>query len=166
VLNEICHIVLPQNCQILHPFKIIVDNLDRVQEYAKTLCDNLTKAKRIFESKMNHPNSTLNRMSGHLSTIGIDGNHSTNDHDGSTNEAAKPKEEEDLEVAQEKVVHYGYFIQLLQKHLAHEIEVDKAIKAVTAEKIMFCHLWHLSYREKQSTIRMRTGTSLHRHPKS
>ncbi|KAI3336582.1 hypothetical protein HD806DRAFT_10349 [Xylariaceae sp. AK1471] len=71
-LNEITNIILPQNCQMLHPFKIIVDHLDNIQGYAKTLEDNLAKAKSIYESKLNQ-NGTLEVTNGVLPTTGSNG---------------------------------------------------------------------------------------------
>jgi hypothetical protein len=144
-LNEITNIILPQNCQMLHPFKIIVDHLDKIQAHAKTLKDNLSKAKNIFVSKI-EDDETSERTNGVLPATASGDTLTPSKHDmpiGEKVQGPKTKEEDDLEAAQEKVTHFQCFMQLIENNLAPEIEIAKAIKAGTAEKIMFQHLWHL-----------------------
>ncbi|KAF2189528.1 hypothetical protein K469DRAFT_747594 [Zopfia rhizophila CBS 207.26] len=144
-LNEITNVVLPRYCQILHPYKIIVDNLDGIKEYTKTLEDELTKVKVALASKVNDEGNQKKEKEP-LSPIEEKDGKPPTEKDSmipSKDKPSKTREEEDLELAQEKITHYQCFIELLETNLAPEIEVVNSIKARTAEKIMFCHLWHL-----------------------
>ncbi|KAI8635047.1 P-loop containing nucleoside triphosphate hydrolase protein [Xylariaceae sp. FL1651] len=144
VLNEIANVVLPQPCQFLHPFKIIVDNLEKILVYAKTLEDCLTKARSAIASEGNH-NDDSNHQVLSPSTEGGNGKPLVEEHPWAAikNKAAKTKEEKSFERAQEKHIHYQCLIELIQTKLASEIAVAKAIKNGKAKKIMFHHLWHL-----------------------
>ncbi|KAI0151812.1 P-loop containing nucleoside triphosphate hydrolase protein [Xylariaceae sp. FL1272] len=44
-LGDTTNVYLPQRCQLLHPFKILVDNFDKIQSQMKMLEDKLDKAK-------------------------------------------------------------------------------------------------------------------------
>ncbi|XXH01268.1 hypothetical protein Hte_007622 [Hypoxylon texense] len=125
-LNNLINIALPQKCQILHPYKIIIDNLDGIKEHMMTLEDELAK-------KELHDLSPVEGSDGKEKDI------KTQNED----KPAKTKAEEDVELAQEKVAHYKCFIELLETDLAPEVEVARSVRDGTAEKIMFCHLWHL-----------------------
>ncbi|KAI4858765.1 P-loop containing nucleoside triphosphate hydrolase protein [Hypoxylon rubiginosum] len=125
-LNNLINIALPQKCQILHPYKIIIDNLDEIKEHMKTLEDELAKKELHDLSPVEGSNRT-------------EKDSKTQSEDKST----KTKAEEDVELAQEKVAHYKCFIELLETDLAPEVEVVRSVRDGTAEKIMFCHLWHL-----------------------
>ncbi|KAH8704254.1 hypothetical protein BGW36DRAFT_404462 [Talaromyces proteolyticus] len=145
VLNETANVVLPQKCQLLHPYKIIVDNLEEIKGYEKTLEEELTNAKTALAFKANDsetealetkPEPPLKESNGTPPT-------EKDQTPPSKSKASKSKEEEDVELVQEKIAHYRCFIELLETNLAPEIEVANSIKDGTAEKILFCHLWHL-----------------------
>ncbi|KAI0165323.1 P-loop containing nucleoside triphosphate hydrolase protein [Hypoxylon sp. FL1284] len=125
-LNNLVNIALPQKCQILHPYKIIIDNLDGIREHMQTLDNELAKKE-------------LNQLSPVEENKDAEKDSETK----SDNKQPKSKEKQDVELAQEKVAHYKCFIELLETDLAPEVEVAKSVKAGTAEKIYFCHLWHL-----------------------
>ncbi|KAI1771509.1 P-loop containing nucleoside triphosphate hydrolase protein [Hypoxylon cercidicola] len=125
-LNNLINIALPQKCQMLHPYKVIIDNLDGIKEHMKTLEDDLAK-KELHQ---------LSPIEGHNET---DKDLKTQSDD----KKSKIKAEEDVELAKEKVEHYKCFIELLETDLAPEVEVAESVRAGTTEKILFCHLWHL-----------------------
>lgn len=126
VLNNLINIALPRKCQILHPYKIIIDHVDEIEGHMKVLEDELFKKE-------------LNQLSP------IEGCKEAEKDSKTQSKEKKPKTkvEEDVELAQKKVAHYKCFMELLETDLAPEIEVAKAVKERRIEKIMFCHLWHL-----------------------
>jgi hypothetical protein len=140
VLSEITNLFLPQRCQMLHPYKVIIDNLVKIKDYMKVLEDELEKAKTVIQTvtQTKQPKQPEDIKSKH-EPVSMK-QHADAHTEGKT---MKSKEERDLEVAQEKVDHYRCFMELLETNLALEIDVAKAIKTGTAARIMFCHLWHL-----------------------
>ncbi|KAI3318452.1 P-loop containing nucleoside triphosphate hydrolase protein [Xylariaceae sp. AK1471] len=140
VLSEITNLFLPQRCQMLHPYKVIIDNLVKIKDYMKILEDELERAKTDIQSTSQTKQSKQPEevKSKHEPV-------SMNQHVDAHTEGKTPKsrEERDLEVAQEKVDHYRCFMELLETKLALEVDVAKTLKTGTAERIMFCHLWHL-----------------------
>ncbi|KAF2969485.1 hypothetical protein GQX73_g4034 [Xylaria multiplex] len=136
ILSGITNLFFPERCQMLHPFKVIIDNLPEIRAQMKIIEDGLKSAQASFEETAQVKTFTLfeNEKSNQEPT----GTKSTNG-----NKAAKPKEEKELEVAQERFDHYKLFMKLIETHLAFEVSVAAAIKNGTMDRIMFCHLWHL-----------------------
>ncbi|KAI0478288.1 P-loop containing nucleoside triphosphate hydrolase protein [Xylaria cf. heliscus] len=139
-LGEITDLFLPPRCQMLHPFKVIIDNLVHIQAHGKVVEDELEIAKAAVQRMIDigqpalPTNMKSNQASGSMEL-----------HPDATNERkmAKFREKTDLEVAQEKFDHYRCFMELLETKLAIEVNVALAVKNRTLTKIMFCHLWHL-----------------------
>lgn len=125
-LNNLINIALPQKCQILHPYKIIIDNQDGIRDHMKTLEDELAQKELHQISPVEGPNDTEKPKTQSVEV-----------------KSTKAKKDEDVELVQEKIAHYKCFIELLDTDLAPELEVARAVRDGTAEKIMFCHLWHL-----------------------
>jgi hypothetical protein len=144
-LNEITNVVLPRKCQILHPYKIIIDHLDGIKKHTKTLEDELLKAKAILDAKVSKGEV---KMDGSVPPSPIEGKDGPlpkekESKNPNKDKTSKSREEEDVELAQEKIAHYRCFMELLETDLAPEIKVSNSVKSGTAEKILFCHLWHL-----------------------
>ena len=136
VLSDITNVFLPSHCQMLHPFKVIIDNLPKIEAHMKIIEDELDKAKASSQ------HSTLpfaeRKSSSHES------NGDTNQNNGANQEkTVEKKVKTDLEVAQERFDHYRCFMELIETKLSLEVNVAKAIKEGTIDKIMFCHLWYL-----------------------
>ncbi|TGJ84774.1 hypothetical protein E0Z10_g3976 [Xylaria hypoxylon] len=139
VLSEITNLFLPQRCQMLHPFKVIIDNLPKIKAHMKVVEDGLERAKAAFyitqakQSALPY-NSKSNqdpaRAKHHTNATGED-------------KVAKSKEETELEAAQEQFDHYRCFMELIETKLSLEVNVAKAVENGTADRIMFCHLWYL-----------------------
>ncbi|KAI1081441.1 P-loop containing nucleoside triphosphate hydrolase protein [Whalleya microplaca] len=144
-LNEIANVVLPRKCQILHPYKIIIDNLEGIKKYMEVFESELREAEVALASVAIEGRNERKAVD-RLSPIEENNRKPSTEKKPKTPSKDKPpktKEEEDLELAQEKSSHYKCFIELIEIDLALEVQVAKSIKAGTAEKIMFCHLWHL-----------------------
>ncbi|KAI0529920.1 hypothetical protein GGR58DRAFT_277234 [Xylaria digitata] len=136
ILSGITNLFFPERCQMLHPFKVIIDNLPEIQAQMKIIEDGLKVAQASFEDTARMKVFTLfENNKSNQEPAGIKGTNG--------NKAAKPKEEKELEVAQEQFDHYQLFMKLIETHLAFEVNVATAIKNGTMDRIMFCHLWHL-----------------------
>lgn len=126
-LNEITNIAVSSPCQILHPFKPIVDFHDQIEAHLKTLRGKANEAKEIREAALWASSTARN--------IG--------EAEAEEKEKATKTAEEEYGIATERVVHYQCLIDLIETNLAQEINVSKSIKNGSAIKIMFSHLWHL-----------------------
>ncbi|RWA07425.1 hypothetical protein EKO27_g7678 [Xylaria grammica] len=140
ILTDITNIFLPQRCQMLHPFKVIIDNLPKIEAYVDVLKIELERAEAAFRSISPVKQSVLsdNNKSIQESTT-------AKNRTDSTDQGKPPKSEEEtaFEVAQERLEHYRCFMDLIETKLALEVNVATAVKNGTADRIMFCHLWHL-----------------------
>ncbi|KAJ8133033.1 hypothetical protein O1611_g591 [Lasiodiplodia mahajangana] len=136
VLSDITNVFLPAHCQMLHPFKVIIDNLPKIEAHMKIIEDELNKAKAT--SQHSTPTFRERKRPGHEPS-GVN-----NQANGTNQEkTVKPKVKTDLEVAQERFDHYRCFMDLIETKLSLEVNVAKAVKEGTIDKIMFCHLWYL-----------------------
>ncbi|KAI0006576.1 P-loop containing nucleoside triphosphate hydrolase protein [Xylariaceae sp. FL0662B] len=148
-LIEISNVALPRKCQILHPYKIIIDNLDGIKDYMKTLENEVKKAEIGAKSDLpanSKDEDDQKKEKGPLPTIEENTQKSPTEKNAKIPSKSKPlkaKVEEDLELAKEKLAHYRCLIELLETDLASEVQVANSIKDGSSEKIMFCHLWHL-----------------------
>ncbi|KAI0407318.1 hypothetical protein F4802DRAFT_555013 [Xylaria palmicola] len=136
VLSDITNVFLPAHCQMLHPFKVIIDNLPKIEAQMKVIEDELDRAKTA--SQHNTPTFGERNKPSH-EAIGLKSQ--TNGMNQS--KTIKSKAKTDLEVAQERFDHYGCFMDLIETNLSLEVNVARAIKEGTIDKIMFCHLWYL-----------------------
>jgi hypothetical protein len=145
-LNEITSITASTPCQMLHPFKPIVDFEKPLRDHMKTLEENVKKAKDTL-SRVNNDSAT--EPTGKPSTSAsqeIKPAASETDKVSEESETDSPKktvEEEEVELAEEKCSHYRCFLNLIDTNLAGEIKVATSIRSGNAKKIMFSHLWHL-----------------------
>ncbi|KAI8944711.1 hypothetical protein F4801DRAFT_570770 [Xylaria longipes] len=140
VLSDITNLFLPKQCQMLHPFKVIIDNLVKIQAHMKIIEDELEKVKAAFYlvPQMEQSGFPTNVMSDQKSIPTTHSNNSANER-----KVVKSKEENELEVAQERFDHYRCFMDLIETRLALEVNVARAVKNGTLVRIMFCHLWYL-----------------------
>ena len=138
VLNDVTNVVLPNNCQILHPYKIIVDKVEEIRAYSETLETALEKARSALSLGSNNPKKEVEPVSP-VKEKDVEGGSTS----ASKAKPSKTKQEDDVAIAEERLAHYKCFIELLHTNLAAEIDVSHSLKAGKVEKIMFCHLWHL-----------------------
>lgn len=140
-LNDVTAVNLQQPSQLLHPYKVIVDNLDSIRGHIKTLEDDVAR-------KKTDPNAKSPPQGNHgtlLESHGETGKSQSGKESKiqSKSKPSKIKTEGSLELAQEKLKHYQLLIEVMDTDLAPEIEIAKNIRAGKVEKILFCHLWHL-----------------------
>ncbi|GAP90279.1 putative P-loop containing nucleoside triphosphate hydrolase [Rosellinia necatrix] len=135
ILSDITSLFLPQRCQMLHPFKVIIDNIAAIKAYVNVVEDELERARAaVMRQPAPLENMDSNQKSG-------PGQHHVDAHEDV--EADKFKEKTELVIAQEKVDHYRCFMELIETKLALEVNVANAVKDGITDRIMFCHLWHL-----------------------
>ncbi|KAI1150759.1 P-loop containing nucleoside triphosphate hydrolase protein [Nemania diffusa] len=136
VLGDITNVFLPAHCQMLHPFKVIIDNLTKIQDHMKIIEHELKKSKAA--SQHNIP-AFLERNKPSHEAIGV----KTQSDGTNQDKTLKSKAKTGLEVAQERFDHYRCFMELIKTKLSLEVNVARAVKEGTIDKIMFCHLWFL-----------------------
>ena len=138
VLNEVTKIAVPTPCQILHPFKPIVDWVDDLKARLGTLQE------KEREAKIKRDAVLQASLSDHSVQVESEKETQPGDSEDDSGETTpKTTAEERYTLAKERVEHYQCFIELINTNLAKELGVAEAIKNGKVEKILFSHLWHL-----------------------
>ncbi|KAI0435901.1 hypothetical protein F4803DRAFT_544040 [Xylaria telfairii] len=131
VLSKITNLFFPQQCQMLHPFKVIIDNLAQIESHMKIIEDELETAKVAFQLtphiKSNQESAPIKQRTDVTSN----------------GKLVRSTGETELDVAQERCDHYRCFMELIETKLALEVNVATGVKNGTLSRIMFCHLWYL-----------------------